>query len=163
MRGKRKHTQDSSSDCSRFQKRQKIGQDGQNVSILPTLIQHPTLRLYYPHVYTLRDYLLSQLPASTSKARVRRVTTAGKEASTTQKTDDLQQSTLKAGKEKPLATLLDKTWVCLNVSQVENQLELTKTDFATFSQQSSLTPGSSFKEGTTPQSEVSRSFTYPMF
>ena len=67
---------------------------------------------------------------------------------------------LKIDKEKPLAALLDKTLVCLDDSLAEKHLEPSEKDFITFSQQSTLTPGSSFEEGTTPQSEVSSFFTY---
>ncbi len=57
--------------------------------------------------------------------------------------------------EKPLSVLLDGTLVCLIDLLAEEQPESTEKDFVTFSQQSKLTPGSSFEEGTTPQSEVS--------
>jgi len=164
MRGKRRHAPGLSSGPSRPQKRHKIDVDGKNATYTSPLVQHPTLRLYYTHVCTLRDYLLSRLPASTSKARVRRIKTAGLEtskSSVVRTEHGLEDSTMQTGNEKLLAVLLDGTIVCLIDSPAEEQPESMEKDFVTFSQQSTLSPGSSFEEGTTPQSEVGISFGHP--
>lgn len=160
MRGKRKRAPELSSGPSRTPKRPKIDLDGKNAVYIPTLVQHPTLCLYYTHVCTLRDHLLSRLPASTSKARVRRLKTAGLETaklSVARIEHGLENSTMQTDCEKPLAALLDGTIVCLVESPTEKQPECMERDFVTFSQQSTLSPGSSFEEGTTPQSEVGSS------
>jgi hypothetical protein len=164
MRSKRRHAPTLSSGPSRPQKRHKIDVDGKNVTYTPPLVQHPTLRLYYNHVCTLRDYLLSRLPAPTSKARVRRLKTAGLETSklsVVPTEHGLEDSKMQTGNKKPLAVLLDGTIVCLINSPAEEQPESMEKDFVIFSQQSTLSPGSSFEEGTTPQSEVGISFSHP--
>lgn len=163
MRGKKRHAPGPSSEPSKPQKRHKKDVDGNNVTYIPPLVQHPTLRLYYTYACTLREYLIARLPASTSKARVRRLKTAGLETSkssvvrTEQGSED---STMHTDNDKPLTVLLDKTIVCLITSPAEEQPQSTEKDFVTFSQQSRLTPGSSFEEGTTPQSEVSISLSH---
>ncbi|KAL8822756.1 MAG: hypothetical protein Q9191_006514 [Dirinaria sp. TL-2023a] len=110
------------------------------------LIQHPTLRLYYPNVLTLRAYLLSRLSGPASKARIRKVVDAG-----TRTAQNGSEPILGSGQR--LAELLDKTLVCFHSDTIYEDDGSLQQDFAAFSQQSSLTPGSSLVEGTTPQSE----------
>ena len=154
----RKRVKPPSSQGGRPQKRRKVD-TGSGCPLLPfSPIQHPTLRLYYSQIFTLRDYLLSRLPASASKARVRRLTVAGLETnvSTTQEEDGSNDSTPQTGSEKGLAALLDQSFVCLNDSSAEKELESVEKEFVIFSQQSMLSPDSSFEKGTALQSEVSR-------
>lgn len=63
--------------------------------------------------------------------------------------------------EKALTVLLDGTIVCLVNSPAEEQPESMEKNFVTFSQHSTLSPGSSFEEGNTPQSEVGISSSRP--
>ena len=158
MRGKRKRVQAACSESLRYQKRQKTVSENSSGLVAPHTVQHPTLRLYYSHVYTLRDYLLSRLPTSTSKARSRRLATVGLEANklaASQNHDGSENPIVPKESKQQLATLLDKTLVCLNDNPSTLRLESAETDFIAFSQQSCLSPGSSFEKGTTPQSEVS--------
>lgn len=164
MRGKKRHAPGLSLGPSRLQKRQKMDVDGNSTTHTPPIVQHPTLRLYYTHVCTLRDYLVSRLPASTSKARVRRLKTAGLETSKSsviRTQHGSEESTTHTDNEKALTVLLDGTIVCLINSPAEEQPEFMEKDFITFSQHSTLSPGSRFEEGTTPQSEVGISFSHP--
>ena len=91
-------------------------------------LYHPTLCLYYSQVFTLREYLLSRLPKS-SRSRRRRVVAGD---------DDL----------------FEKTWVCLRGNEEARSPTLRSQDFEVFSQQVSLTAGSSIVEGSTSQSDL---------
>jgi len=91
-------------------------------------VKHPTLCLYYTHVSTLRNFLLSKLPTS-SKTRCRRIITAEHE-------------------------FLDSTLVCM-VDVQQPRLDSSRArDFEAFSQHFNLTAGSSIGEGSTSQSDL---------
>lgn len=94
----------------------------------PVSIKHPTLRLYYTNILTLRDYLLSRLP-SNSKTKHRRIVSA-----------DID--------------ILDKNLVCLAENQKRASDLSRSKDFERFSQQVSLTAGSSTGEGSSSQSDL---------
>lgn len=121
-------------------------------------ITHPTLSLYYPRILTLRDYILSQLPA-TSKTRRRKFTNLSHE--TTEKsggngdTED-EASTM-------LAKLLDRTLICRQATESPMPFETREQDFRTFSQRHDAVEESSLLEGSTPQSDVGLSKPYLLF
>ena len=128
-------------------------------------IHHPTLRLYYKQISTLREYFISQLPRSSRKRR-RRLETLGRDStgqatkpknnSTARKLDEGShlKFTVDAGrKDSTLAGLLDQTVVC----SVDQRLALDPAgyaqDFEAFSQQINPTSGSS-AGGCSSQSEL---------
>lgn len=159
MRAKRKRAQDPSSDAINTGKRQKTYADSNRGSYAPPIVQHPTLRLYYTHVCTLRSYLYLQLPARTSKARYRRLAAAGlevRELPNARIEDGREDSTMQEQNKDGLASLLDTTLICANEDLTKKQLESTEEDFINFSQQSTLSPGSSLEKGTISQSDVGR-------
>lgn len=79
---KRSHKQVKATEDPR--KRMRLDHGLGSGAVLPkedVFVKHPLLRLYYPQVLTLRNYLLSRLPLS-SKSRRRRVATAGTQCGT---------------------------------------------------------------------------------
>ena len=78
MARKRKRDADQRSPLNPV-KKAKISQNSPNDQ---PATQHPVLRLYYPSVLTLREYLLSQLPAA-SKSRRKKITAIGYPSATT--------------------------------------------------------------------------------
>ena len=130
-------------------------------------VEHPTLRLYYHRVSTLRNYLLFSLPAS-SRSRRRRITSIGRHQEnvleTSRKTGPCFQSGLPRSppgsnppcpdSERNFATFLDKTLVCEAQDQPHWLYESRQKDFAVFSQQVNLTAESSFEEGTSSICDV---------
>lgn len=122
-------------------------------------VEHPTLCLYYPRVSTLRNYLLSNLPAS-SRSRRRRITSIGRQLENVPGTSGQTRSCTQSGlpgplagsnppcpdSERSMATFLDKTLVCAAQGQPRWLYESRQTDFAVFSQQFNLTAGSSCEE-----------------
>ena len=90
--------------------------------------KHPTLRLYYRKISTLREHLLSSLPKK-SKTRRRKILS---------REDDC----------------LDKTLICIRDIHESGPDPTRSKDFETFSQQVSLTAGSSIDGGSTSQSEL---------
>ena len=129
-------------------------------------VHHPTLRLYYKQISTLREYLLSQLPKN-SKKRRRRILTLGRnltcEATPTKESskakgpaelDHPKASGDEDHKKDSLARLLDQIVICsVDKSLAPGQAYHTK-DFEAFSQQINLTAGSSIAEGSSSQSEL---------
>ena len=148
MTRKRKRAQATAIEPALGSKRLKCTHVREPSNGAPALVQHPTLRLYYNNVSTLRHYLLSRLLPSTSKARVRRLVLAG----TIRAHNDVEPE---SDSKRPLAAVLDQTLGCSRDEHPQQHFEIAKKDFEAFSQQATLTPGSSFEEGTTPQSEVS--------
>lgn len=133
---------------------------------LEASIYHPTLRLYYRHILTLREYLLSQLPKH-SRRRRRRISTLGRDL--TGKATKTEASPLvnrleqgghndfrvKADcRDHSLAQLLDKTVVCsLDQNSAPDQACYAQ-DLEAFSQQINPTAGSSIGGGSCSQSEL---------
>ena len=126
---------------------------------------HATLCLYYKQILTLREYLLSQLPKS-SKKRRRRIAsvgrnleetpTASKIPSVNSKLDeaDYAEPPFHDGGDDSLTHLLDQTLVCsIDGSLAQNRAYKPK-DLEAFSQQISLTAGSSVGESASTQSEL---------
>ena len=148
MTRKRKHrvSQDSAA-VSNPQKRQKI----HNVD--PPSTRHSVLCQYYPKVQNLRDYLLTELPAS-SKSRRRRLISICRDAEAQEPKDGNNACRKsKSDIDWELARLLDSVLVGHGITQGARQL-WTK-DFEIFSQQLASTAASSWVEGTTSQPEVS--------
>lgn len=127
----------------------------------PSLVEHPTLCLYYHRVMTLRDFLLASLPP-TSRTRRRKITSIGRNERHI--TRDIRKSdpSLQARfpnqsileEEGCLATLLDHTLVCAVRDKSPILKEPLERDFASFSQQANLSTGSSNYVGSTTISEV---------
>lgn len=116
-------------------------------------VRHPTLCLYYRNISTLRDYLLSKLPAK-SKARHRRIASVGREDSIGQASKrnpalSGEQADTQLEPEVYLAKFLDTTLVCTVDSQAPILDALRAKEFEIFSQQVSLTAGSSNNAGGT--------------
>lgn len=149
MARKRKRSQTASTEPARNSK--KCKRDTSETCFLSNSgsIQHPTLCLYYTNVLTLRAYLLSRLSGPASKARVRKLVGASTKLAQNGAEPDPQS-------RQRLNELLDKTLVCFHNDAIREEGGSLDQDFAAFSQQSALTPSSSFVEGTTPQSEVRR-------
>ena len=127
---------------------------------------HPTLRLYYKQIFTLRNYLLSQLP-NTSKKRRRRIASLGHGSEEKTKTtrvpstanavievDDAEPSEDNDGGEDSLGNLLDQTVVCCVDRTFSRDPVAHAKDVEAFSQQISLTAGSSIGERCSLQSEL---------
>jgi len=142
MAGKRKRNRpghDGGGD-----KRQKIsgGFNGKD-----PVVKHAVLAQYYPQVFTLREYLLSKLPA-TSKVRRKKIVSVGKKPQSDGITDDL-------------ASFLDRTLIGVLKYKDASPEERLK-QWATFSQRldtsdSDLTNLSGIEFS---QSEVRRRISY---
>lgn len=154
MGSKRKHRENG---CSKPHKRPRRDCNQHLPIPSPTEVQHPTLSLYYPHISSLQQYLLSRLQASAPKARIRRLSGArnSRAECTLSGTDEAKAQDGKHDGDKTLGSLLSSTFVCYDKVSNEAQGEAWTTDFAAFSQQSLSTNGSSIEEGTASQTEVS--------
>lgn len=102
-----------------------------------TTIEHPVLSAYYPRVVTLRQYLLEELPSS-SKARRRRITSAGKRDENNK--SDPNASAIAASTHGgtnggvDFARFLDSTLVGLLHCPSPAELEARQREYAIFSQ-----------------------------
>lgn len=145
MAGKRKRQRPHKSDRTPH-KRCKTGED----AAASVGVTHPTLSLYYPQTLTLRDYVLSKLPA-TSKTRKRKISALGKRVRNGKPhtSDETQDD---AGAD--LVKLLDRTLVCRRHGQSTAVANTRGQDFRVFSQRNEGVDESSLLEGGTPQSEV---------
>lgn len=99
-----------------------------SISREQTPSRHPTLCLYYAEILTLREYLLTRLPAS-SKSRRRKVASAE-------------------------IDILNKTLVCITLGQKPTPDGSRLKDFEAFSQQVSLTARSSVGGASSSQSDL---------
>ena len=128
-------------------------------------VNHPTLRLYYKHISTLREYLLLQLP-KTSRKRRRRIASLGqisKEKPTASRIPSVVDEAIEAddveppmddGEEGSLVNFLDQTLVCSVDGYLARDDGSHAKDLEAFSQQISLTAGSSVGEGALSLSEL---------
>ena len=129
------------------------------------LHHHPTLARYYAHIWTLRQYLLSRLPRS-SKSKRRRLASAGLselegnelcdhsfagKATLSRRTSSLSE--LNYHKSR-LAKLLDGALVCENENSAGTSVEDRARDLDTFTQQVSMTAGSTVTQGLSPHSDI---------
>lgn len=99
-------------------------------------IHHPVLSAYYRRVVTLRQFLLEELPSS-SKARRRRITSAGKrdenkESDPNSSTAASTQGSTEGGID--FAQFLDSTLVGLLNTPSPAELEARHREYAIFSQ-----------------------------
>ena len=158
---KRANNQIAASIQSQPLKRAKVSNGN---DLVAALAQHPSLRLYYPRVTTLRDYLLSGLP-KTSKGRRRKIANAGNNASAVEdpsSTDRGAENTSKnaytlkvsANNDKALASVLDSTLVCKHNVPESRPNHARSKDFEVFSQHLNLTATSSVGQGRSPLSEL---------
>lgn len=115
-------------------------------------VEHPVLRRLYPNLFTLRHYLLSQLPR-TSKNRRRRILQLGRpiaaheSASTTHALD--------ADLGKLLDTAVIGTFTTPDTENYEQVTKKRNEDINVFTQQRSQpTAGGTFKPGYFLQAEV---------
>ncbi|KAL2046145.1 hypothetical protein N7G274_001592 [Stereocaulon virgatum] len=117
MAKKRKRAQSSTSDIENPHKCLKTDA----VKAEHVNVKHPTLCLYYDQIFTLRNHILTKMPTA-SKTRRRRIAAAGD-------------------------PIFDRTLICIrDVDAGKPNVSLLK-DFEAYSQQLSLTAGSSFNEG----------------
>lgn len=145
-------------------------------------VGHPTLRRYYAQISTLRDYLISRLPAS-AKSRRRKIETArgskpeslatetiarGEGGSTapgsSARSDELAHRL--GDSQTRLAALLDHTLVCTPQGCLSAFHDSREKDFIAFSQKADVSLGSTLDGGTTSISDVSsprRSFLKPLY
>ena len=115
---------------------------------------HPTLKLYYGQISTLRQYLLARLPRSCQKRRHRlaavkrteRCRTASSAGMGTPGFDDRTDEDL-------LAQFLDGTLICAEQSHEKPVIDRQR-DFGIYSQQISLTAGGSVSQSASSQIEV---------
>lgn len=121
----------------------------------PIAASHPTLSLYYPQILTLRNYVLSRLPAS-SKSRRRKVASIETQVSARSTVVDCVRPSQGSDydDETNLAKLLDRTLVCLTPHGSRLAWKTREKDFQAFSQKHDGADESSLLEGNTPQSEV---------
>lgn len=123
MAKKRRRGQSSTCDIEKPRKRLK----NEVVKAGQNNVKHPTLCSYYNQILTLRNYLLKRLP-TTSKTRRRRIAAAAD-------------------------PIFDKTLICIRDAE-ETILDFSRwKDFEAYSQQVSLTVGSSLHDGS-PQSDL---------
>ena len=131
-------------------------------------INHPTLRLYYAQVQTLRSFLLSRLP-KTSKKKRRHIQDLGQRPrnTATKQQTQINNSNLAGTTERPppsakasqkpdiSSTFLDETLVCCRSPDIPQEDPEHAKDFEAFSQHINLTNRSSLGQGSISQSEVS--------
>ena len=172
MAGKRKRVPSLRGTGQDPRKRVRIDLRNKEISV-----KHPTLSLYYSQILTLRNYLLSKLPAA-SKTRRRRIASAGRdrlpvqgsteyatfldaEAPQAIETKGGQATSILSESQDELANLLDHTLVCVTDLQVPKSGSSRAKDFTSYSQQVSLTAGRSMGEGYSSQADVClRHYTY---
>ena len=115
---------------------------------------HPVLSLYYGKIYSLREYLLSKLPAS-AKSRRRKIASVG---NTHEDANDVVHQGVQTGNSKDHDTrwagLLDSVLVGVRVDREPDNFRM--KDFEVFSQRTHSTVASSIDEGTFSQHEVRR-------
>ncbi|KAG8525371.1 uncharacterized protein KY384_009015 [Bacidia gigantensis] len=154
MARKRKRTSRASDDGNASASQRKKVKVSHGLKELPN-VHHPTLSLYYNHIWTLRSYLLSRIP-TTSKIRRRKLATAGlREAGDPQyeerrkgSTQDPLSSNDSTQKLIRLATVLDHTLIGATQNAVpEYSCEERRKDLETFSQQACTAATSSLVEG----------------
>lgn len=116
-------------------------------------IDHPTLRHFYPHILTLRDWLISQLPNTASKSRLRRIDLAGQ--APIEKPGSASQL---IEQDAELAFLLDNTLVCLDPAASCHSITLSEQDLVEYSQRVSSTRASAHEDCSLHQSDVSLIF-----
>lgn len=158
MANSRKRARKTSTATGDAHKRLKTGYDEGGCS---TLVEHPTLCLYYHRVMTLRDFLLASIPL-TSRIRRRKIASIGRNGRhitrDTRKVDPSSQVRCSTQsileEERCLAHLLDYTLVCAVRDKASILKEPLEKDFASFSQQANLSTGSSNDVGSTTISEV---------
>ena len=147
MARKRKHVGETSEP--HFAKRSKFSE----AVFLPAAVRsHPVLDLHYVKIYSLREYLLSKLPAS---AKFRRRSIASLRPIHRDVDHTVDQDPY-AGHNKDheirLTDLLDSVLVGVGV---EKEPDSSRTrDFEVFSQQTNSTLTSSIGDGTVSQHEV---------
>lgn len=123
--------------------------------------QHPVLRLYYPKVLTLRQYLLSQLPAS-SKSRRKKITFLRPLSTTTNQIDAepriLHSTALSkdetAEDREILVKLLDTTLIGVPSQKRAPDEQIIHNDFVAFSQKLNSSANSSLGNANFSLSEV---------
>jgi hypothetical protein len=125
----------------------------QSANAIPSTTTHPVLQRLYPQVFTLRHYLLSRLPSS-STTRRRRISQLGHAtaAQGTNPTHDL---------DLDVAQLLDSALIGSLINPGPHKPahvdEERDQDIEAFTQQrSQCTPGGTFKPGYFMQTEVGR-------
>jgi hypothetical protein len=125
----------------------------QSANATPSAATHPVLQRLYPQVFTLRHYLLSRLPSS-STTRRRRISQLGP-ATAAEGTDPTHDLDL------DVAQLLDSVLIGSLVNPEPHKLahvdEERDQDIEVFTQQRpQCTPGGTFKPGYFMQTEVGR-------
>ncbi|KAI0432941.1 hypothetical protein F5Y09DRAFT_300348 [Xylaria sp. FL1042] len=85
-------------DGSPFKKKKKSGSQ----YLVKPRLRHPVLSQYYPHVHSLREYIITQLPSS-SRIRRRKISTIG--------IVNKSHNTLLSDVERSLGALLDNTLI----------------------------------------------------
>ena len=122
---------------------------------------HPTLAIYYAHISTLRNYLLSKLP-SVSKSRRRRIASIGQCRSRVLVPEEFQpagthdhgDSQDSADNHNPVTSLLDSVLVCATSLKASESDSVRAQELDAFSQQASHTAGSSTGGQVCSQSDV---------
>lgn len=145
MAGKRKRRRPLKAEAAPS-KRVKVNED----AAASAAVRHPTLSLYYPCVFTLREHVLSRLPAS-SKTRRRKVAALGRSA--TKSRSSVREGT-EGDIEAVLVKLLDCTLVCRRHNEPKLAFDNREKKLRAFCQRTEGVDESSLLEGNTPQSEV---------
>ena len=151
MGNKRKRPQ---REIAQPQKRLKLNAVKNCSSHRSKIVQHPTLSLFYPNVCSLKEYLLSRLECSASKARVERNADRDN-AHTKCNLGGVFEVKTEPGDDDTVGRLLNQTLVCHVETSATAQAGTLDEDFVAFSQQSHSTSGSSIQDGTVSQAEVS--------
>ena len=115
-----------------------------------SLVNHPTLKHFYPSIRTLRSWLIFRLPSSSSKSRLRRIALAGLE--TTAQTESTSHG---IGRDVELASLLDNTLICSEPAKPGNVVDPTEQDLLEYSQRVSSTRASTIEDCSLHQPDVS--------
>lgn len=108
----------------------------QKTTATSVTIDHPVLSAYYRRVVTLRQYLLEELPSS-SKARQRRINSAGKRDENQQSDPNASIAASTQGSTdggNDFGRFLDSTLVGLLHSPSPAELEARHREYAIFSQ-----------------------------
>ncbi|KAH7072960.1 hypothetical protein BKA63DRAFT_54667 [Paraphoma chrysanthemicola] len=148
-----KRKRDSHASGAPHKKARRADPVGQSANATPTSTDHPVLRRLYPEVWTLRHYLLSQLPRS-SKNRRRRLCQLGltPPAGDGEPTSDI---------DRELGQLLDSTLIGCSSDASSGPAAQTEEDrereIKSFTQQrSQSTSGATYEPGYFRQSEQSQ-------
>lgn len=107
------------------------------------VVRHPVISLFYPQIWSLRDYILRRLPAS-SRSRRSRIASLSSGNSNSSRSGDFLDSTLVGVLEEPSPAVSRSRhvqFVAFSQSQQQQRLSLDDSDIGPACAQSEVSKG----------------------